>query len=158
MLFAFRWHRQLLLWPRPSHEAASYKDDSQSTVELWAVPKNGNLRTLRSISRKLPVFVDFPQAKLYCCLYGFQRPHKATAEEMTKFHSDEYIRFLRSIRPDNMSEYNKQMQRCELILLYFMWIRWTVNPGYNGSSVMKHFWQHQLSQGVSIGVACVYIR
>ncbi|KAL4119422.1 hypothetical protein QTP88_012231 [Uroleucon formosanum] len=39
------------------------------------------------------------------------RPHKATAEEMTKFHSDEYIRFLRSIRPDNMNDYNKQMQR-----------------------------------------------
>ncbi|XP_016926197.2 histone deacetylase HDAC1 [Drosophila suzukii] len=39
------------------------------------------------------------------------RPHKATADEMTKFHSDEYVRFLRSIRPDNMSEYNKQMQR-----------------------------------------------
>lgn len=46
-------------------------------------------------------------------LYVLQRPHKATAEEMTKFHSDEYIRFLRSIRPDNISEYNKQMQRCE---------------------------------------------
>ncbi|XP_070396419.1 histone deacetylase 1-like isoform X1 [Dermacentor albipictus] len=39
------------------------------------------------------------------------RPHKATQEEMTKYHSDDYIRFLRSIRPDNMSEYNKQMQR-----------------------------------------------
>ena len=44
-----------------------------------------------------------------CCL---QRPHKATQEEMTKFHSDDYIKFLRSIRPDNMSEFNKQMQRC----------------------------------------------
>ena len=51
------------------------------------------------------------------------RPHKATQEEMTKFHSDDYIRFLRSIRPDNMGEYNKQMQvrtiicrdRCEII-------------------------------------------
>jgi len=41
-----------------------------------------------------------------------QRPHKATQEEMTKFHSDDYIKFLRSIRPDNMSEFNKQMQRC----------------------------------------------
>jgi len=39
------------------------------------------------------------------------RPHKATQEEMTKFHSDDYIKFLRSIRPDNMSDYNKQMQR-----------------------------------------------
>lgn len=42
-----------------------------------------------------------------------QRPHKASAEEMTKYHSDDYIKFLRSIRPDNMSEYSKQMQRCE---------------------------------------------
>ncbi|CAD5113514.1 DgyrCDS2674 [Dimorphilus gyrociliatus] len=39
------------------------------------------------------------------------RPHKAIAEEMTKFHSDEYIKFLRNIKPDNMSEYNKQMQK-----------------------------------------------
>lgn len=44
------------------------------------------------------------------------RPHKATADEMMKFHSDEYIRFLRSIRPDNMSEYNKQMQKCKFKL------------------------------------------
>ena len=48
----------------------------------------------------------------------FQRPHKATQEEMTKFHSDDYIKFLRSIRPDNMSEYNKQMQRCKLWILF----------------------------------------
>nr|XP_020467150.1 histone deacetylase 2 isoform X1 [Monopterus albus] len=39
------------------------------------------------------------------------RPHKATAEEMTKYHSDDYIKFLRNIRPDNMSEFSKQMQR-----------------------------------------------
>lgn len=39
------------------------------------------------------------------------RPHKANIDEMTKYHSDDYIRFLRSIRPDNMSDYNKQMQR-----------------------------------------------
>lgn len=42
----------------------------------------------------------------------FQRPHKAHFDEMTKYHSDEYIMFLRNIRPDNMSDYNKQMQRC----------------------------------------------
>jgi len=39
------------------------------------------------------------------------RPHKANIDEMTKYHSDDYVRFLRSIRPDNMSDYNKQMQR-----------------------------------------------
>uniref|UniRef100_A0A8C9B5M5 Histone deacetylase 2 n=1 Tax=Phocoena sinus TaxID=42100 RepID=A0A8C9B5M5_PHOSS len=49
--------------------------------------------------------------------YGLYRkmeiysPHKATAEEMTKYHSNEYIKFLRSIRPDNTFEYSKQMQR-----------------------------------------------
>lgn len=39
------------------------------------------------------------------------RPHKCGFEEMSKYHSDDYIKFLRSIRPDNMSEYTKQMQR-----------------------------------------------
>lgn len=34
---------------------------------------------------------------------------------MTKYHSDDYIKFLRSIRPDNMSEYSKQMQRCKYV-------------------------------------------
>ena len=32
---------------------------------------------------------------------------------MTGYHSDEYIRFLKSIRPDNVGEYTKLMQRCE---------------------------------------------
>lgn len=35
-------------------------------------------------------------------------------DEMTKYHSDDYIKFLKTIRPDNISEYSKQMQRCEL--------------------------------------------
>ena len=37
--------------------------------------------------------------------------HKAKAEEMSKYHSDEYFKFLCSICPDNLSEYSKQMQR-----------------------------------------------
>lgn len=39
------------------------------------------------------------------------RPHKSSEAEMTKFHSDDYIKFLRSIKPDNLTEYNKQMHR-----------------------------------------------
>ena len=46
-------------------------------------------------------------------LYILQRPHKANLEEMTKYHSDDYVKFLKTIRPDNMTEYTKQMQRCE---------------------------------------------
>mmetsp|Transcript_2263 Transcript_2263/g.8070 ORF Transcript_2263/g.8070 Transcript_2263/m.8070 type:complete len:453 (+) Transcript_2263:169-1527(+) len=39
------------------------------------------------------------------------RPSPATFDELRKFHSDEYMRFLRHITPDNMGEYTKQMQR-----------------------------------------------
>ena len=39
------------------------------------------------------------------------RPYRAEYHEMTKFHSDEYVRFLKSIRPDNVADYGKQMQR-----------------------------------------------
>ncbi|CAF0705580.1 unnamed protein product [Brachionus calyciflorus] len=39
------------------------------------------------------------------------RPHRAAFEDMTKFHSDEYIKFLKNIQPDNIGEYNKLMSR-----------------------------------------------
>ncbi|UYV76912.1 HDAC2 [Cordylochernes scorpioides] len=39
------------------------------------------------------------------------KPTKATPEEITKYHSDDYVRFLRNIRPDNIAEYNRQMQK-----------------------------------------------
>nr|AFY07417.1 histone deacetylase 1-like protein [Schmidtea mediterranea] len=39
------------------------------------------------------------------------KPSKATADDMTMFHTDEYIQFLQRIHPDNMHEYNKEMQR-----------------------------------------------
>ncbi|VDP83554.1 unnamed protein product [Schistosoma mattheei] len=39
------------------------------------------------------------------------RPSKAYSEDMTRFHSDEYVKFLKNVRPDNMHEFNKQMQR-----------------------------------------------
>lgn len=73
-----------------------------------------NLLLNYGLYRKMEIYVSNPSFLLIVPLPIFlwnQRPHKATAEEMTKFHSDDYIKFLRSIRPDNMSEYNKQMQR-----------------------------------------------
>ncbi|VDP32301.1 unnamed protein product [Soboliphyme baturini] len=39
------------------------------------------------------------------------RPQKARYDDITRYHSDDYIMFLRSIRPENMPEYAKQMQR-----------------------------------------------
>lgn len=40
------------------------------------------------------------------------RPPRATAADMTKFHSDDYISFLRRINPDNIQDFQKQLQRC----------------------------------------------
>mmetsp|Transcript_11183 Transcript_11183/g.43603 ORF Transcript_11183/g.43603 Transcript_11183/m.43603 type:complete len:507 (-) Transcript_11183:81-1601(-) len=39
------------------------------------------------------------------------RPALASAEDMTKFHSDEYIEFLRLITPDNQHEHMRQLKR-----------------------------------------------
>ncbi|CAJ0574494.1 unnamed protein product, partial [Mesorhabditis spiculigera] len=39
------------------------------------------------------------------------RPVPASFEEMTKYHSDDYMLFLKNIRPDNMSDNSKQMSR-----------------------------------------------
>ena len=39
------------------------------------------------------------------------RPRMITQEEMTKFHSDDYVHFLRNTTPDNMHEFLTQLQR-----------------------------------------------
>ena len=39
------------------------------------------------------------------------RPSSASFEELCKFHSEDYVRFLRTITPSNMGEHTKQMQR-----------------------------------------------
>eukprot|EP01040_Poterioochromonas_malhamensis_P019778 gene19778-23451_t len=39
------------------------------------------------------------------------RPKLITAAQMTHFHSDDYINFLRLITPDNMADYVRQLQR-----------------------------------------------
>ncbi len=39
------------------------------------------------------------------------RPKPVLLSEMTRFHSDDYINFLRVITPDNMQEYMRQLQR-----------------------------------------------
>eukprot|EP00053_Salpingoeca_punica_P005784 m.56532 g.56532 ORF g.56532 m.56532 type:complete len:431 (+) comp13395_c3_seq1:106-1398(+) len=47
---------------------------------------------------------------LYRCMEIY-RPIKASFEDMTKYHSDDYIKFLKTIRPENAQEQSKQMQR-----------------------------------------------
>lgn len=42
------------------------------------------------------------------------RPKPVSRDQMTRFHSDDYINFLRIINPDNMSDYLRHLQRCKL--------------------------------------------
>ena len=76
----------------------------------------------------------YHKMEIYCL-------HKAKAEEMSKYHSDEYFKFLCSICPDNLSEYSKQMQRfnigedcpiwlkfCQVCLLVALWqVLWSLS-------------------------------
>ncbi|VEU44453.1 unnamed protein product [Pseudo-nitzschia multistriata] len=39
------------------------------------------------------------------------RPRLVSPVEMTRYHSDEYVNFLKVITPDNMGEYSRQLQR-----------------------------------------------
>uniref|UniRef100_A0A7E4VAN2 Histone deacetylase n=1 Tax=Panagrellus redivivus TaxID=6233 RepID=A0A7E4VAN2_PANRE len=39
------------------------------------------------------------------------RPRPADMDELTRYHSDDYMLFLQNISPDNISDYSKQMQR-----------------------------------------------
>lgn len=39
------------------------------------------------------------------------RPHYSSASEMTRFHTDDYVRFLERITPDNKDAFASQMQR-----------------------------------------------
>jgi histone deacetylase 1/2 len=53
------------------------------------------------------------------CNYGLYkkmevfRPALVEASEMTKFHSDDYINFIKLITPDNMGDHIRDLQRCK---------------------------------------------
>ena len=38
-----------------------------------------------------------------------------TASELTRFHSEDYVNFLRLIKPDNMHEYKEELQRFKVV-------------------------------------------
>lgn len=42
-----------------------------------------------------------------------QRPPLVDHSELTRFHSNDYISFLRTISPDNMHDHLRELQRCE---------------------------------------------
>jgi acetoin utilization deacetylase AcuC-like enzyme len=51
---------------------------------------------------------------------SLQRPHVASAEEMSSFHSDDYIDFLRRVSPETAKSFQGQMQKCASIRARFL--------------------------------------
>lgn len=53
---------------------------------------------------------------LYQDLEVFQ-PELISKDELTKFHSDDYVQFLSTVTTDNMHQYMRQLQRCKTVEL-----------------------------------------
>lgn len=43
------------------------------------------------------------------------RPRLCTEDDITRFHSEDYIHFLKLITPDNMNEFTRQLQRFNVV-------------------------------------------
>lgn len=56
---------------------------------------------------------------LYEYMDVFQ-PELISSNELTKFHSDDYVDFLKNVNTDNMHEYVRQLQRCKAIFLFYL--------------------------------------
>ena len=41
--------------------------------------------------------------------------HERVEDQITSFHSSDYVNFLKIINPDNMVEYTRQLLRCFLV-------------------------------------------
>lgn len=54
----------------------------------------------------------------FLCSSPPDRPERATEADMTKYHSDEYINFLKTITPDNITENSKLMSRCAYFFFF----------------------------------------
>lgn len=52
-----------------------------------------------------------------CYRWRPQKPKLASASQMTAFHSEDYIQFLRSIRPENMKVGSQESSLYQIILL-----------------------------------------
>ena len=51
---------------------------------------------------------------------NFQRPHPAQSEDISKFHTDDYVSFLKTITPESMKEHKQHAAQCTVVgLLYY---------------------------------------
>lgn len=49
------------------------------------------------------------------------RPFPASFDEMTRFHTNDYMQFLQSATPDNLRTFSKQMLKCKYTFNSWLW-------------------------------------
>ena len=84
--------------PRLAAEIGNYHYGQGHPMKPHRVRMTHNLVVNYGLYREMEVF----------------RPKPVSRDQMTRFHSDDYFNFLRVINPDNMSEFLRHLQRCEL--------------------------------------------
>ena len=47
-----------------------------------------------------------------------QKPPRATPEEMTRFHTDEYIDFLQNVTPETAADLTRNHEICKLFVIF----------------------------------------
>lgn len=76
---------------------------------------------------------------LYNKLDGYYTPTRAGAEDLAAFHSQDYVDFLKTVNPDNMSQFNRELREFNM---------------YEDCPVFDGLYQYcQISAGGSLGAA-----
>lgn len=71
--------------------------------------------------KKMEIFASTSQlhVSLDADHLDLQRAKPATEREMTQFHSDEYVKFLKRVTPSNMTSFIKEQHKCTDLHLPF---------------------------------------
>lgn len=80
-----------------------------------------NLIVNYGLYKEMDIFVSAARAQIFSGgartspVPVLQRPPLVDHTELTRFHSDDYINFIRGISPDNMQDHLRELQRCEFV-------------------------------------------
>lgn len=119
--------------PLPLGDVGNYYYGQGHVMKPHRIRMTHSLLLNYGLYRKMEVYVCItlmPPYSLYCtvlhiivchllvCSHSLtQRPSKASHTEMTRYHSDDYISFLRRIQPDNQQHHQKEIGKCRSIAL-----------------------------------------
>jgi hypothetical protein len=110
----FRRRRALPLRAGPPDEAAPPAHDPPADSRIWPLQTDGNICTCAPTCGLWTAHAKrLNHLFLRACI---QKPKLASASQMAAFHSDDYIQFLRTIRPENMKVriYSRSRERTSL--------------------------------------------